>query len=131
MKKLLAVSLVVILLLATAMPAFAAHGAPAVRIRAGASQFTLAGKISAIDAGAGTVTVRVLAGSRPVHGIINKDVTIYTTPATRYLLKTAAGTQMITFADLQAGQNVSVQGIITAKTWTASRITVGALLLHR
>ena len=130
MKKLLVVILVLTLVLSTALPAFAAKGTPPVRTRAVSSQFTLAGTITAVDAGAKTVTVRVLAGSRSVFGNLNKDVTVQTTSTTRYLLKTAGGTIMTTFEFLAPGQNVSVQGSIADHVWTASRITVGALLQH-
>ncbi len=130
MKKLLTVALLVTLLLVTAMPAFAARKGPTARIGAVASQFTLAGKINAINAGAGTVTVTVLAGSFPVHDSMTKALVIQTTPATRYLLRTATGTVSITFSDLAVGQNVSVQGSVVDGSWTASRITVGALLQH-
>lgn len=57
---------------------------------------------------------------------IGYDLTVRTTAATRFLLKTPSGTVPITFADLRVGQNVSVYGTLANGVWTASRITVGA-----
>jgi hypothetical protein len=130
MKKLLVVILVLTLTVFTALPAFAARGMPPVRTRVVSSQFTLAGIITAVDASARTITIRVLAGSRSVFSSRNYDVTVLTTLTTRYLLKTADGTITTTFDLLEPGQKVSVQGSIADDVWNASRITVGALLQH-
>jgi len=128
MKKLLISLLVVTVLLASAMPAMAARGPqPPIRNRGG--WFTLTGFITAIDGT--TVTVRVVGGNPVAHPVIGQAVAIQTTAQTRFLLKNADGTTTpITLGDLEVGQGVSVQGVLTNEAWTANRITVGASLEH-
>ncbi len=122
MKRTMLVALAITMLLAAlAVPAFAAGGP-----RGG--QFTLAGTITAINGT--TVTVHVLAGNPIVRPFIGQDVALQTTATTRFLLVTPTGTQVITLADLAAGQNVSAQGDLANSTWTAARITVGAQIIH-
>ncbi len=127
MKKSMLVALAVtVLLAAVAVPALAAPsaaGGPG-----GRGQFTLAGTITAIDGTA--VTVRVVSGNPVVHPYLGQNVTLQTTAATRFLLKTPDGTVVITLADLAVGQNVSAQGTLANDVWTASRITVGAQIIH-
>jgi hypothetical protein len=124
MKKSLVVLAVVALLLASAVPALAAGGKPA----APAAQFTLAGKITAVEGS--TVSVYVVGGNPMVHPSIEMELPIQTTDSTRFLLKTDTGTVVISLADLAIDQNVSVQGNVVDGVWTASRLTVGAELIH-
>ncbi len=91
--------------------------------------FNLVGTITGI--GDSTVTVQVASGNRLVKDFIGQTLTIQTTPSTRYLLRTSTETVPITFADLQVGQKVSVQGTLADGVWTARRITVGAALIHK
>jgi|WetSurMetagenome_2_1015567.scaffolds.fasta_scaffold447165_2 hypothetical protein len=87
--------------------------------------FALAGKINAIKDG--TVTVQVLTGNMLVKPYLNKDLTVSMTSSTRYLLKDGT---VIAFTDLKVGDAVSVNGTVVNQVWTASRITVGAQLIH-
>lgn len=100
--------------------------------RAGKAQsaFSLAGKISAFDTAAKTVTVEVVTGNKLVKSYIKKTLTLNTTTATRFLVKTGTTVTLITFADLKVGDAVSVSGSVTNSVWTASRITTGASLIH-
>jgi hypothetical protein len=77
-----------------------------------------------------TVTVQVTGGNPIVREYVGQMLTLRTTSSTRYLLKTNAGTVPITFADLAVGQKVSASGKVANNMWTATRITVGAALVH-
>ena len=126
MKKLLSISIALFLLAVTVLPVLAASE-PA---RAPRGPFALVGKISAIDAASGTVTVNVLKGNKLVQPFVGQSVVLKTTATTRYLLKTSATAVAtpIKFADLKVGDPVSVNGTLANGTWTAARITVGASL---
>lgn len=125
MKKSLIMLLVSALLLLNAIPAFAAGSNPSARN----VMFTLAGTITAINGS--TVTVEVAAGKPIVQPYIGQSLEIQTTDSTRFLLKTDTGVVAISLADLEVGQKVSVQGQAVNGLWTATRITVGASLIHR
>lgn len=126
MKKMAVTLLALGLLIATTASALAAGGPPATRGKSGA--FTLTGTITAIS---GTsVTVSVMGGNPVVKEFVGQNVTVQTGTSTRYLLKTDTATTYITFADLQVGQAVSVGGTIAGDVWSATRITVGAKLIH-
>jgi hypothetical protein len=126
MKKIVSMSIALFLLVVTVMPALAASESAIAK----RGPFSLVGKISAIDAAAGTVTVTVLKGNKLVQPYLGQAVTLQTTVTTRYLYKasaTAVATP-ITFADLKVGDPVSVNGTLANGIWTATRITVGAKL---
>jgi len=126
MKKVWVALLVLVVLVATAMPALAAGGPPPVRGKSGS--FTLAGVITAINGTA--VTVQVTGGNPIVREYVGQILALQTTSRTRFLLKTDAGIVPITFADLAVGQKVSASGTVANNVWTATRITVGAALVH-
>jgi hypothetical protein len=129
MKKSLITLLVVTLLLVSAAPAFAAKSTPALPPeRNRGAQFTLAGTITAINGS--VVTVKVGGGNPIVKPFVGQNAAIQTNAQTRFLLKTATGTIVIGLADVQVGQNVSVQGIVVDSAWTATRITAGAAIIH-
>jgi len=125
MKKLTVALLVLVVLMATAMPALAASSTPSV-YKSGS--FTLTGVITAINGTA--VTVQVTGGNPIVRPYVGQVLTLQTTGSTRYLLKTDASVVPITFADLAVGQKVSASGTVANNVWTAARITVGAALIH-
>ena len=125
MKKLLFVLLLVTMLFSGVIPAFAAS-ADAARRRG--TLFTLSGQITAIAGD--TVTVDVLTGSAVVRPYLGETLDIETTTSTRFLLKTPDGTVTISLEDLEVGGKVSVQGSVAEDVWTATRITVGAKLIH-
>jgi hypothetical protein len=50
------------------------------------------------------------------------------TPQTLFLIRNGTTISLIGFADLQVGQQVSVNGNVVDNVWTVYRITVGALL---
>jgi hypothetical protein len=142
MKKLTVLTLVVIMLALSVVPAFAKNG-PSVGkgfgngscgsgIQSGmgvSTPYALSGVISALDAGTRTVSVTVACGNRLAQPYIGQVVTLQTTDSTRFLLRNADGTAtLITFADLAVGQNISSHGSLVENTWTAIRVTSGALL---
>ena len=144
MKKLLVLTLVVALLAIAVAPAMAAGGrygenAHGARRSAGngarnsaAATFALAGTIASLDPANRTVTVKVASGNIAVKDDIGQSLTIQTVDATRFLLRNPDGAATpISFADLAVGQKVSVNGKLANSVWTASRITVGAKLIHQ
>ena len=128
MKKSLVVLLVVGVLLASAVPALAAKGPPPpTRNRGG--MFTLVGTITAINGS--DVTVQVVAGNFVAQPFVGQSVTLKTTASTRFLQAGfGSGAVVITLDDLAVGQNVSAQGSLVNGVWTATRITVGAQIIH-
>jgi hypothetical protein len=93
--------------------------------------FALAGRITAIDPVAKTVTVQVLSGNLIVRPYVRQTLALTTTTATRLLLKTTTTAIPITFAQLAVGQSVSADGHLVNRTWTLTRLTVGASLIHQ
>ncbi len=136
MKKLLVLALTLALLAVAVIPAAAAGRGPGGGKGAangnGSDTFALAGTVTAIDSQSRSVTVKVAAGNKLVQPFIGQGMTLQTTSATRFLIRNADGScTAIAFADLKAGQNVSVNGKLAGGIWTAERITVGALLVGR
>lgn len=131
MKKIAWLCVIVGLLAVTAMPTLAAGGPPpgGKSSKGARAPFALAGTITEIS-GTG-VTVQVVSGNRLVKDYIGQSLPLQTTSKTRYLLKTPSGTVPITFADLEVGQDISVNGTLADNVWTANRITVGASLVHQ
>ncbi len=91
-----------------------------------ASKFAFAGTITAI--GANTVTIKPVGGNKVVQPFLSSQLTVAVNAQTRYVLRDDTTATLITFADLQVGQQVSVQGTFADNIWTANRITVGARL---
>jgi len=109
------------LLFVAVMPVSAAGKGPR-------SLFNFAGKIEAI--GVDTVTIQVLAGNNLVRVYVGHELTVATNKATRYLEIVDGITVPITLGELDVDDPVSVHGMLVDGVWTASRITVGAKLIH-
>lgn len=91
--------------------------------------YDLSGTIAALDEYNRTVTISVICGSRMEYPYIAQDVTLVTTDATRFLLRSEDGTAIpITFGDLAVGQDVSSHITLVDGVFTAIRITSDALL---
>jgi len=121
MKRLLPFVFLFVLLFATVVPVSAAGYGPR-------STFTFVGNITVI--GTDTVTVQVLAGNKLAQPNVDQAFTVTVTPSTRYLLNDGTVVVPITFTDLKVGDPVSVYGTLVENVWLASRITVGAKLIH-
>ena len=141
LEKLTVITFVMIMLAVSVVPALAAGGPPADRGTANgncsgnppsfgvSTPYALSGTIAAIDSGARTVTVTVACGNRLVKPYTGQNVTLQTTDYTRFLLRNADGSVTpITFENLAVDQKVSSHGTLVEGVWTATRITVGALL---
>ena len=122
MKKWSLLLILSVLLVATVIPVSAAGNGPR------SSVFTFVGNITAI--GEDTVTVQVLGANKLAQPNVAQAFTMTVTDTTRYLLNDGTMVTPITFADLQVGDAVSVHGTLVNGVWTASRITVGAKLIH-
>jgi hypothetical protein len=88
--------------------------------------YVMVGKIAAL--GTNAITVDVLRGNKLVQPYLGKQLTVSVTSQTRYLFRDGTTTTTISFANLQVGQPVSINGTLANNTWTASRVTVGASL---
>ncbi len=137
MKKYFVLTLVLVLLAVSVVPASAANGKRAQNVHEkngqvglrGKMLYALAGTIASLDPVARTVTVTVACGNKVVKPYLGQDLTLQTTDGTRLLLRNLDGTATpIAFEDLEIGQNVSSQGRFIDSVWTANRITVGAEL---
>lgn len=139
MKKLTIITLVMIMLAVSVVPALAAGGPPANRGSANGncygnqagygirSPYALSGTITAINSL--SVTVNIACGNRLANPYTGQEITLSTTESTRYLLRNADGAATpISLGDLATGQKISSHGSLVDGVWTASRITVGALL---
>jgi hypothetical protein len=141
MKKLTVITLVIIMLAFSAVPAFAAGGPPGDR---GATNgngngntpgfgvrnpYTFSGTITTIDGVNRTISVHIYCGNRLAMPYIGQDVTLQTTENTRFLLRNEDGSVTpITFTDLLVGESVSSHGTLADGAWVATRVTMGALL---
>ncbi len=157
MRKITVITLVIVMLIVSAVPALAAGGPPSDRGTGSGSctgdqtrmqlysqaslgsgkqpsfglrtPYALSGTISVIDQQAQTVTVLVSCGNRLANPYIGSEVILQTTPASRFLLRNEDGTVTpITIADLMTGETVSSHGALVDGIWTPSRVTTGALL---
>jgi hypothetical protein len=141
MKKLFGISIVILMLALSVVPAFAKGPGPADNGSANGvglgnqngsgvqTPYALSGTIAGIDPQARTITITVVAGNRLITPDSNPTVTVQTTPTTRFLLRNPDGTATpITFDDLQVGQTVSSHGIVENGVYIATRVTVGAKL---
>ena len=141
MKKLTVITLVIIMLAFSAVPAFAAGGPPANRGAASGNgndntssfgirnPYALSGTIIAIDTTNRTVSVHVYCGNRLVKPYFGQDVTLQIMENTRFLLRDEDGiVTPIKFEDLSVGENVSSHGTLAEGSWTVTRMTIGASL---
>ncbi len=128
MKRFLPLLLALVLTIAMTSPALAAGPKLAPSAGNAKSPFTLVGTITAIDATAKTVTVKILRGNSLVKSYIGQEVLIKTSAATLYRFTNGTTTTVITFSDLKIGNAVSVTGTLSGGTWATTRITVGAKL---
>ena len=135
MKKFIILTLILVLLAVSVVPAYAASqtrdqngvGKKIQVKQHGKMPFALAGTIASIDPAVRTVTVTVACGNKVGKPYIGQDLTLQTTVTTRFLLRNPDGIATpITFEDLAVGLNVSSNGRLANNVWTANRITVGA-----
>jgi hypothetical protein len=141
MKKILVLSLVLLMLAMNALPALAvveikADPCQEIGTVKGTLRVALAGYIKGIDDDNQSVIVEVLVGNRLGEKCLEKMVLIETKSDTRFLL---SGGTVIKFSDLEIDDPVSVNGLINnditdvdkIDEWVADRITVGALLVSK
>jgi hypothetical protein len=141
MRKYTIITLVMIMLAISVIPAFAAGGPPADRGSASGNgngnapgfgvrtPYALSGSITAKDDVNHILTVHIYSGNRQVKPYFGLDVTVQTTENTRFLLRNLDGSVTpITFEDLVEGENVSSHGILAEGVLTATRVTMVALL---
>jgi len=122
MKKLYAALLALVLLAVAVVPVLAAPETA----KGPRGTFSLVGNITTI--GTDSITVSVVSGNTLVKPYVGQELTVTVTASTRYLLKDDDIVSIITFADLQVGQAVSINGTFANSVWTAKRVTAGASL---
>jgi hypothetical protein len=138
MKRMIALLVVLLVAFALVIPASAKgngpggdrNGNPGTGTGAGQTGkknvFALSGTITGL--GTNSVTIEIVGANKLVQASPGTQITVTVTPLTRYLLRDGTTATSILFTDLAVGQPVSIQGVLIDNTWTASRITVGALL---
>jgi len=127
MKKLVILSMVVLIILITVTPAFAAGQPPAngSHRRTWRVDFALVGQITALDPEARAVTVLVWRGSQPVKPYFGQELLLQTTEYTRFYLKNLDGSiKIISLDDLAIGQEIGANGIVIDQVWAVKRILV-------
>jgi hypothetical protein len=127
MKKALWLALLVVAVLAVvAVPAMA--GGDNQRHRWQGTRFGLVGEVTAVDAGARTITVLVHTGSWLVKNYIGEELMVTTDAGTRFLRFSDPKCEFIAFEDVEEDAYVSVNGIFLADeggdVFLAKRVTV-------
>jgi hypothetical protein len=140
MKKLSILLLALVLMLTSAVPAFAAGGKPPVppgpnpgpiefHARFGMIHFALVGEITQVNLETGVVKVTVACGNFLVRPYLGQELSLKTNEGTRFLLRSDTGVVTpITLADLQVGDEVSAGGKLVDDNFKAARITVNPLM---
>lgn len=82
-------------------------------------EFTASGVVTAVDAGAGTVTVAVKGGTKDVRG---RTVVIVLAPGARIVVDDAPATA----GDVEVGFRITVRGTRTGAVHTASKVQASA-----
>lgn len=134
MKKLVVLLAVLVMVFALTIPAAASGFGPGGGMGSattggqpgGRGTFVFVGKITEI--GTASVTIDVLRGNRLGQSAIGTQVTLNVSAQTLFFSRNGSTITQISFEDLQVGQQVSVNGIVSNNVWTVYRITVGALL---
>ena len=113
---------VLVLLAAMVMPVMAEGGKN--QIRWLGQVFSLAGKVTALDGEAQTITVQVYSGSTLVKSYIGKELTFTTNENTLFLLYGHGKGEQVTFAEVELGDYISVSGNLVKDIFVAKRVTV-------
>ena len=146
MKKILVSTLVLLLLVATVVPALA--GGKALPNNAtgpsGNKIYALAGYVTAIDSTGKTLTVDVAVGNKLVEKYVDIAGKVVVKLEINYIDNTEldptrlllSGGTVIPYSRFEVGDPVSSNGILEIAvdgklTWKADRITLGALLLSK
>ena len=116
MKKTWVILLTIVILLASVSPVLAAgngyHGKPTI----------LTGMIIAVDSYSSSFRVKTIAGD---------EINIQTTEYTRFLVRVVDDVaDKVSFEYLEIDQYISTRVELVNGIWTATRVTVGADLLH-
>ena len=105
----------IVLLVAVALlvvPLASAAGKPGGGFAHGKAKFDLVGTLNAVDATAGTITVKVKAGTKTVRAWRGVELTMTVDANARIRLVTADGCTTVTLADLPTDAKVKVRGRI-------------------
>ena len=130
MKKQVWLGLVVVFLLAVAvMPVMAEGGQNQIRWQG--NVFALVGEVTAVDATAKTITVKVYSGNQLVKGYLAQELTIVTNEGTMFLRYGETKCEVITFADVEPGDYISVNGNVLNDLFVAKRVTVDVPLHYQ
>jgi len=92
------------------------------KITVNCAQYSLVGKITAIEDN--TITVKVWRGNIFARFYRGEELTIAVNENTLFTYKLGTTIQPIEFSDLSVGQRIQVKGQVVNNVWTASRITV-------
>lgn len=122
MKKLLMITLIIILLATSTMMPAEAKKAPKPKA------FNIAGTITAVDPVARTFTVKVRLANNVARPFMGSDLMLNTTTDTVYLGLDHKVVVPVTFETLVVSQTVRVKGTAFLGVFTAKRVTEGVPL---
>jgi hypothetical protein len=114
-RKWIVLAVVAAVVLVAAPLALASHGhgqKPGHGRAHGKSKFQLVGKITAIDADAGTLTVHVKSGTKTIRPYRHTDLVLTLTDTAVVRLVTDDEASVVTLAELSVGAKVKVGGLI-------------------
>jgi hypothetical protein len=129
MKKLLLIVIVAALAL-TLVPLAVAGGPGHGGWKHGKAKFNLVGKVTAVDATAGTVTIKVKAGTKTVRAFRGQEATMGFTAAAKIWLLTDPKATAIAVGDVPVGARVKARGVIDRTDPADPVFTIKNLKVH-
>ena len=123
MKKQVWLGIAILVLLAVAvMPVMAEGGKKQIRWQG--RVFALVGEVTALDAEAQTITVKVCTANRLIKDYVGLELTITTNEGTLFLRFGETECEVIAFEDVEVGAYISVNGHVLNDLFVAKRVTV-------
>lgn len=127
MKRHVWIAIAALVLLAVAVTPVMAGGGKN-QIRWLGNVFSLVGEVTELDEAAGTITVKVYNGNKLVQGYIGKELAVKTDEDTLFLQYGHEQGETITFAELEVGDYISINGHVVDGVFVAKRVTAGVPL---
>jgi hypothetical protein len=129
-KKLLLITIIVAALALTLVPLAAAGASGHGGWKHGKAKFELVGKVTAVDADAGTVTIKVKAGTRTVRAYRGKEATMGFTATAKIWLLTDPEATAIAVGDVPVGAKVKARGVVDRADPAKPVFTIKNLKVH-
>jgi hypothetical protein len=97
----------------------------------GKAKFNLVGKVTAVDATAGTVTIKVKAGTKTVRAFRGTDKMMTVAAEARILWLADGEATVITLDQVQVGARVKARGVVDRTNPTDPVLTIRHLKVHQ